>query len=83
MLHGCYIETGCLIGIGATLLDGVRVGKNSLIAAGSLLTPNTVIPPNSLVMGAPAEVKRELNEEELAKLQTSWQNYVELKKRYI
>ncbi len=35
-LHGCYIETGCLIGIGAIILDGVRVGKNSLVAAGSL-----------------------------------------------
>jgi carbonic anhydrase/acetyltransferase-like protein (isoleucine patch superfamily) len=82
-LHGCYVETGCLIGIGAILLDGVRIGKNSLVAAGSLLTPNTVIPPNSLVMGAPASVKRELKDEELARLQTSWRNYVELKKQYI
>src|SRR6476469_1119946 len=53
-LHGCYVETGCLIGIGATLLDGVRVGSNSLVAAGSLLTPGTDVPPNSLVMGSPA-----------------------------
>lgn len=81
-LHGCYVETGCLIGIGAILLDGVRVGRNSLIAAASLLTPNTVIPPNSLVMGAPARVKRELTAEELAKLKQSWQTYVELKEKY-
>lgn len=38
-LHGCYVERGCLIGIGATLLDGVRVGSRSLVGAGSLLTP--------------------------------------------
>lgn len=82
-LHGCYVETGCLIGIGAILLDGVRIGKNSLVAAGSLLTPNTTIPPNSLAMGSPAKVKRELTDKELAKLQKSWQNYVELKKQYI
>jgi Carbonic anhydrases/acetyltransferases, isoleucine patch superfamily len=81
-LHGCHIETGCLIGIGAILLDGVRVGKNSLVAAGSLLTPNTIIPPNSLVMGAPAKVKRELTKEESARLQRSWRNYVELKEKY-
>lgn len=81
-LHGCHIETGCLIGIGAILLDGVRVGKNSLVAAGSLLTPNTIIPPNSLVMGAPAKVKRELTKEESARLQMSWRNYVELKEKY-
>ena len=82
-LHGCYVETGCLIGIGAILLDGVRVGRNSLVAAGSLLTPGMQIPPNSLVMGSPGKVKRELTDEELAYLQKSWRNYVELKKHYI
>lgn len=82
-LHGCYVESGCLIGIGATLLDGVRVGRNSLVAAGSLLTPGTQIPPNSLAMGSPAKVTRELTPDELTYLQRSWQSYVELKKHYI
>ena len=81
-LHGCYVERGCLIGIGAILMDGVRVGANSLVAAGSLLTPGTQIPPNSLVMGSPAKVKRELIAEELAYLDKSWRNYVELKNLY-
>ena len=81
-LHGCYVERGCLIGIGAILLDGVRVGANSLVAAGSLLTPGTQIPPNSMVMGSPAKVKRELREDEFAYLERSWQNYVELKRHY-
>ncbi len=82
-LHGCYVESGCLIGIGAILMDGVRVGRNSLVAAGSLLTPGTQIPPNSMVMGSPAKVKRSLTVDELAYLDKSWRNYVELKKHYI
>jgi len=82
-LHGCYVERGSLIGIGAILLDGVRVGSQSLVAAGSLLTPGTEIPPRSLVMGAPAKVKRELTEDEIAGLDRSWRNYVELKQRYM
>ncbi len=82
-LHGCHVESGCLIGIGAILLDGVRVGRNSLVAAGSLLTPGSQFPPNSLIMGSPARLKRELNADELVYLQKSWQNYVELKKHYI
>ena len=82
-LHGCHVESGCLIGIGAILLDGVRVGRNTLVAAGSLLTPGTIIPPKSLVMGSPARVKRELTSDELAYLDKSWRNYVELKKHYI
>lgn len=81
-LHGCHVESGCLIGIGAILMDGVRVGANSLVAAGSLLTPGIQIPQNSLVMGSPAKVKRELTADELAYLDKSWQNYVELKKHY-
>ncbi len=81
-LHGCYVETGCLIGIGAIILDGVRVGANSLVAAGSLLTPNTIIPPCSLVMGTPAKVKRELDDEEIKNLEKSWRNYVLLSRLY-
>lgn len=81
-LHGCYIETGCLIGIGAIILDGVRVGANSLVAAGSLLTPDTIIPPRSLVMGTPAKVKRELDDEEIKNLEKFWRNYVLLSRLY-
>lgn len=81
-LHGCYVERGSLIGIGSTLLDGVRIGHQSLVAAGSLLTPGTIIPPRSLVMGAPAKVKRELTDDEIAKLDQSWKNYIELSRRH-
>ena len=81
-LHGCHIETGCLIGIGAIILDGARVGRNSLVAAGSLLTPNTQIPPRSLVMGSPARVKRELSDEEVVDLERFWRNYVSLSRIY-
>ena len=41
-LHACYVESRCLIGMGAILMDGVRVGNNSIVAAGSLLTPGTI-----------------------------------------
>ncbi len=81
-LHGCYVETGCLIGIGAVILDGVRVGRNSLVAAGSLVTPNTQISPRSLVMGSPARVKRELTDDEIYNQARFWQNYTELSKIY-
>jgi gamma-carbonic anhydrase len=81
-LHGCYVETGSLIGIGSIILDGARIGRNSLVAAGCLVTPGTVIPSESLVMGAPARVKRSLTAQELDNLRQSWQNYVELSRRY-
>lgn len=81
-LHGCYVESNCLIGIGSIILDGARIGKNSLIAAGSLVTPGTQVPERSLVMGSPARVKRELTDEEVEKYSKNWKNYVELSKVY-
>jgi len=81
-LHGCHIERGCLIGMGAIVMDGVRVGYESLLGAGSLLTPGTSIPPRSLVIGSPARVKRELNDDEIENLARSWRNYVDLKQHY-
>ena len=81
-LHGCYVERGCLIGIGSVVLDDVRVGECSLVAAGALVSPGTVIPPRSLVMGFPAKVKRPLTEEEISSLGLFWKNYVEYTKIY-
>jgi len=81
-VHGCYVETGSLIGIGAIVLDGARIGKNSLVAAGSLVTPGTRIPERSFVLGSPARVKRELTDEEIENLQKFWQNYVKLTALY-
>lgn len=82
-LHGCYVESNCLIGIGAILLDGARIGANSLVAAGSLVTPHTQIPPRSMVMGSPAKVKRTLTDAEVENLKPFWQTYVKLSKTYL
>lgn len=64
-VHGAIVEHDCLIGIGARVLDGCRIGHHSLIAAGAVVREGTVIPPRSLVVGVPAQVKRELTEREL------------------
>lgn len=60
VLHGCRIRGGCLIGIQATILDGVDVGEGSVVAAGSLVLAGTKIPPRSLVLGVPAKVVKTL-----------------------
>jgi carbonic anhydrase/acetyltransferase-like protein (isoleucine patch superfamily) len=54
------------------------IGEESLIAAGSVVTPGTVIPPGSMVMGAPAKVKRELTPEERAQGRALARKYFEL-----
>jgi len=83
VLHGCTVKDRCLIGIGAIVLDDVTIGEESFIAAGSLVTPGTVIPPRSMVMGAPAKVRRAVTDEEVARIDEHWQHYVEYKNHYL
>jgi carbonic anhydrase/acetyltransferase-like protein (isoleucine patch superfamily) len=83
VLHGCTIKDRCLVGIGSVILDGAVVGPESVIGAGALVPPGMVVPPRTLVMGAPAKVKRDLSVEELEALRRSSDNYVEYAARYV
>ena len=82
MLHGCTIEDGALIGMGATVLNGAVIGAGSLIGAGALVTEGKVIAPGSLVMGAPGKVVRELDAAARDKLLDSARHYRENAARY-
>ena len=66
VVHSAHIERGSLIGIGAVILNGVRVGSGSIIGAGAVVTKN--IPPLSLVVGVPAKVIRQNSPQEAAEL---------------
>ncbi len=63
IIHACTIGDGCLIGMGAIVLDNAVIGDNSIVGAGALVTKNTVIPAGSLVLGSPAKVVKQLDEE--------------------
>jgi len=78
ILHACTVEDECLIGMGATILDGAVIGKGSIIGAHALVTGNMKIPPGSLVMGMPAKVVRALSAEEIAGIRTWADHYVAL-----
>ena len=59
---GVTIEDECWIGARVVILDGVTIGKRSVVAAGSVVTKD--IPPHSMAAGVPAQVTRELKERE-------------------
>jgi len=81
-LHGCTVNSRCLIGMRATILNGVVIGEGSIIAAGTLLIERTTIPPRSLVMGTPGKVKRALGEAEQSTIDMYTRRYVEYKNIY-
>lgn len=76
IVHGATIEDECLIGMAATVLDGARIGTQSLVAANSLVLQNFSCPPGSLVMGSPARVARVLTSSEREALQEMAEKYV-------
>lgn len=68
-LHGCTVQDGALVGIGAIVLDGAVVGKGSVVAAGSVVTPGTEVADGSVVVGAPARVARNVTEADASAIQ--------------
>lgn len=76
IVHACKIGDEVLIGMGATVLDGAVVGRQSLIGANALVTQGMRIPPGSLVLGAPAKVVRKLTPQERAGLKGWAEKYV-------
>jgi carbonic anhydrase/acetyltransferase-like protein (isoleucine patch superfamily) len=82
-LHGCRIDSWCLIGMGAIILNDAHIGEESIVAAGTLVPEGKVIPPRSLVIGTPGRVLRSVTEEEREGLRKYAQNYFEYKETYL
>lgn len=83
IVHGCVIGDYCLIGMGATVLDGARIGPQTIVAAGALVREGFVAPEHTLVAGVPAEVKRELRQSEIENLFASAERYMRYKDEYL
>lgn len=82
IIHGSTVEDDCLIGMGAVLLNGVRVGSGSIVGAGAVCREGMQIPPNSLVLGVPARVARETTEAERGRIRRTVESYLALQQRH-
>ena len=77
VVHACTVGDEVLVGMGAVILDGAVVGRQSLIGAKALVTQGMKIPPGSVVLGAPAKIVRALTTKERAELKLWAAKYVE------
>jgi carbonic anhydrase/acetyltransferase-like protein (isoleucine patch superfamily) len=82
VLHGCTIESRCLIGMGCIILNGTKIGAGSIVAAGTLVPERTQVPPGSLFMGHPGKFRRALTSEDQDAIDGYAQRYVEYKEAY-
>jgi carbonic anhydrase/acetyltransferase-like protein (isoleucine patch superfamily) len=76
VIHACEVEDECLIGMNSTILDGAKIGRQSIVAANSLVPAGMQVPGGSLVAGVPAKVKRKLTQEEREKLKGWAEKYL-------
>lgn len=83
MLHGCTIADDTLIGIGATILNRAKIGRNCIIGAHALIPEGKEIPNNSLVMGAPGKVVKEVSQQQAQVIAMSAHHYVENWQRHV
>lgn len=83
LIHGCTLEDGAFIGMGAIVMDACVVEKGAMLAAGSLLTPGKRIPAGQLWAGRPARYVRDLTPEETAHHAAASRHYAELAARYM
>jgi carbonic anhydrase/acetyltransferase-like protein (isoleucine patch superfamily) len=78
VVHGCAIESECLIGMGALVLNRAKICSGSIIAAGAVVRQDSVIGPHQLAAGTPAVIKKTLSSAALATIQEAAAHYVEL-----
>jgi len=82
ILHGCEVQSRCLVGMGAILMDQCVLEEGCLLAAGALVPERKVLRGGYLYTGIPARKHRVLTEVENKFLMASALHYVELAKTY-
>jgi carbonic anhydrase/acetyltransferase-like protein (isoleucine patch superfamily) len=83
ILHGCAIGEGSLIGMGATIMNNAKIGRFCIVGANALITEGAEFPDYSLIVGAPAKLRKTLDPSASEKLLGSAHHYVENARRYL
>ncbi len=83
VVHGCTIDDGSLVGIGAIVLNGAHVMAQTVVAAGAVVREGACFGPRQLVAGAPAGVKKELADLPMDRFERSAEEYLRLSAAYL
>jgi len=82
VIHGCSVDDDAVIGIGAVLLSGSRVGRGALVAAGAVLREGFEVPPGAIAAGVPAVIRGEVGSELRERFKDGVASYLRLAARY-
>ena len=82
IIHACTLHNRAFVGMGSTVLDGAVIEEGGMLGADGLLTPGKVIGRYELWTGAPAKLKRVMDEDERRKFDRNAEEYRKLAARY-
>lgn len=82
VVHGCTIGDKSLVGINATVLNDVHIGKYCIVGAGSVVPEGKQFPDRSLIIGIPAKVARRVTEAEIEWILWNARDYAERAQQY-
>lgn len=83
LLHGCRLESGSFVGMGAIVMDDAVVEGGGMVAAGALVPSGKVVKSGELWGGVPAKMLRETREQEHAMIARTAPHYVSLSREYL
>lgn len=83
MIHGCTLESGSMVGIGARVLDGAVVETGAMVGAGAVVAPGMRVPAGMLALGVPAKLARPLSDGERGNIAEIARRYVGVKDSYL
>lgn len=78
IVHGCTICDKALVGMGAIILNGARIGEGAIVGAGALVCENHVVEPHTVAFGSPARAVRPTTPADEAMLEENARAYVRL-----
>ena len=82
IVHGCHIDSTCLIGSGAIVFNNARVGEGSIVGMGAVVLENSEFPPRSVLVGTPARRIKELDETGYSRIRKHAMTYSDLAKSH-
>jgi len=83
MLHGCVLEDGAFVGMGAIVMDNARIEPDGMLAAGAMLTPGKTIKQGELWTGRPAKFVRRVTEDEIRKNRSMGEHYRKIAEQHL
>lgn len=82
LIHGAQIADGCLIGMGAKLLNRATIGEGAFVAAGALVLEDQQVEAGHLVAGIPAKDRGPMRPDMAERVRSNAFNYQELSESY-